>query len=57
MHKRTQEWLASNWQGVALSTGIQGKRSRPHNMTGVKKGIVSKLVTLYVAIQNIFQNL
>ena len=36
----TQEWLASNWQGVALSTGIQGKRSRPHNMTGVKKKLL-----------------
>ena len=39
----SQEWLASNWQGVALSTGIQGKRSRPHNMTGVKKSLLEQV--------------
>ena len=34
-----REWLASNWQGVAISSHV-GTRSRPHNMTGASKDLL-----------------
>ena len=34
-----REWLASNWQGVAIASHI-GARSRPHNMTGASKDLL-----------------
>ena len=48
-----REWLASNWQGVAIASHI-GTRSRPHNMTGASKDLLHSVgnAMCYAALGN-----